>query len=56
MRLSTIDQLQDLDGAVASQGRGDRTSRESETFWVKTLTIPDHPLNTTRPGEPLVDW
>lgn len=57
MRMSTVDELlQRLDEVVAAHERGDRTSRESEPFWVKMLTIPDHPLNTDLPDEPLVDW
>lgn len=57
MRLSTVEELlQHLDEIVAAHERGDRTSRESEPFWAKMLTIPDHPLNTNLPDEPLVDW
>lgn len=57
MRLSTVEELlQHLDGVVAAHDRGDRTSKESESFWVKALTIPGHPLNTSLPDEPLVDW
>lgn len=57
MRLSTVEQLfQRLDEVVAAHERGDRTSRESEHFWEKMLTIPNHPLNTHLPDEPLVDW
>lgn len=57
MRLSTVEQLfQRLDEVVAAHERGDRTSRESEHFWEKMLTIPNHPLNTNLPDEPLVDW
>lgn len=57
MRLSTVEQLlQHLDGVVDAHERGDRTSRGAESFWVKMLTLPDHPLNTNLPDEPLVDW
>ncbi|NNU28594.1 class I SAM-dependent methyltransferase [Isoptericola sediminis] len=57
MRLSTVDELLDLlDGVVAAHQRGDRTCREAEDFWHRMLTGPDHPLNTTLPDEPLVDW
>lgn len=57
MRLSTLDELFDLlDGVVAAHERGDRTSRTSEPFWHQMLTSPDHPLATTLPDEPLVDW
>lgn len=57
MRLSTLEQLlQHLDGVVAGHARGDRTSRESADFWVQMLTAAGHPLNTTLPDEPLVDW
>lgn len=57
MRLSTVEQLfQRLDEVVAAHERGDRTSRDSEHFWLNMLTIPNHPLNTILPDEPLVDW
>lgn len=57
MRLSTVDELlQHLDAVVAAHERGDRTSKESEPFWAKMLTTPGHPLNTSLPDEPLVDW
>ncbi|ACQ81965.1 Methyltransferase type 12 [Beutenbergia cavernae DSM 12333] len=57
MRLSTVDQLLDLlDGVVAAHERGDRTSRDAAPFWERMLTQPGHPLATTLPDEPLVDW
>lgn len=56
-RLSTVEQLlEHLDGVVAAHQRGDRTSRAAEPFWTAMLTTPGHPLNTTLPDEPLVDW
>lgn len=57
MRLSTVDELlQRLDEVFAAHERGDRTSRAAEPFWIKMLTGPGHPLNTSSPDEPLVDW
>jgi len=56
-RLSTTEQLlEHLDGVVAAHERGDRTSRAAEAFWVQVLTTPGHPLTTSLPDEPLVDW
>ncbi|MCK0115649.1 class I SAM-dependent methyltransferase [Isoptericola sp. S6320L] len=57
MRVGTLDQLLALlDGVVADHERGDRTSRSAEPFWQRMLTTPGHPLATTLPDEPLVDW
>ncbi|GAA4728287.1 class I SAM-dependent methyltransferase [Isoptericola chiayiensis] len=57
MRLSTVDELLELlDGVVAAHERGDRTARGAEDFWRRMLTGEGHPLNTSLPDEPLVDW
>lgn len=48
--------LQSLDRIVARHDRGDRSSAAAEDFWTRMLTSPGHPLNTSLPDEPLIDW
>lgn len=57
MRLSTVDQLLDLLDDVLSRHSGvDRTSRAAGARWSQLLGTAGHPLTTSLPDEPLVDW
>lgn len=57
VRIATIDELfETLDQAFAERDRGDRTSADGAAFWEELLRREGHPLNTTLPDEPLVDW
>ncbi|RPF20926.1 class I SAM-dependent methyltransferase [Myceligenerans xiligouense] len=57
MRIATIDDLfEALDQTFDEHERGDRTSARAAGFWERLLRREDHPLNTSLPDEPLVDW
>jgi len=56
-RIHTVEQLLDtLDRVVAASARGDRSQPSAAEFWTEMLTQPGHPLATSLPDEPLVDW
>jgi 2-polyprenyl-3-methyl-5-hydroxy-6-metoxy-1,4-benzoquinol methylase len=56
-RIHSVDQLLDvLDGIVAASDRGDRSEASAAAYWTGLLTTPGHPLASTLPDEPLVDW
>jgi SAM-dependent methyltransferase len=56
-RIRSVDQLLDvLDVIVAASDRGDRSEHSAAEYWTGLLTTPGHPLATTLPDEPLVDW
>jgi 2-polyprenyl-3-methyl-5-hydroxy-6-metoxy-1,4-benzoquinol methylase len=56
-RVHSVDQLlETLDLIVAASDRGDRSEHSAAEFWTEMLTKPGHPLGTTLPDEPLVDW
>lgn len=57
VRIGSIDELfETLDQTFAAREGGDRTNAASAGFWEQLLRREGHPLNTSLPDEPLVDW
>lgn len=57
MRIASTDELfAALDRIVSEHERGDKTGPGAAAFWERLLRLEGHPLATSLPDEPLVDW